>query len=174
MEKRRGAPIKQKNPIIGLRINEVRKCTKIDGKKLTTIKLAEMLGVTETTIRNWEKNRNMPSKEQLMKIAEICDCTYEYLIGEDPETLIKNAREILNNFNPSKWKVIERPSMREESKIYALVYSLQMCGYKWDDIYNKDTYFEYMEASIRNSIEFYMNTLNKEQKESEEKENEEH
>ena len=49
--------------------------------ELTQRQLADLVGVTESTIRNWENNRN--GVEWLVRVAKLCDaldCTAQELI----------------------------------------------------------------------------------------------
>ena len=52
-----------------------------DKQGLTQLDLALAVGVTETTIANWEKGRSgLPLVLQLIKLCKILDCTLEDLI----------------------------------------------------------------------------------------------
>ncbi len=50
-------------------------------KKLTQIKLGEMLNYGYTAIANYESGRNQPAIADLKKIASIFDVSLDYLLG---------------------------------------------------------------------------------------------
>ena len=50
-------------------------------KKLTQVKLGEMLNYGYTAIANYESGRNQPAIAVLKKIASICDVSLDYLLG---------------------------------------------------------------------------------------------
>lgn len=154
-EKKRGAPIKQKDFIICERIKIART------GKFTQNELANNLDVSVQTVKNWEQKRNIPDDQTLKKISQLCDVDFLWLKNWDIASIVQRSRDIVENFNPSKAECVSFPSLKEESRSYTLIYALQMCGYKLDDIVNKKQYSEYMESSIKNSIEFYMNNLNR-------------
>lgn len=66
-------------------MNDVRKSFKdIRIKKsLTQRKLAELSGVTETTIRNIENKRTNPSFELAIELSKILDSKFEHLWESD-------------------------------------------------------------------------------------------
>ena len=91
--------------MIGARIKEARKRI-----KMTQPELAEKIGVHETTVRRWERDRdNGPSAEILKRIAEALNTTADYLLKGEPfepepqaqdtgqNLPIDNAPEAVNN-----------------------------------------------------------------------------
>lgn len=50
-------------------------------KKLTQVKLGEMLNYSYTAIANYESGRNQPSISDLKKIASIFNVSMDYLLG---------------------------------------------------------------------------------------------
>ena len=50
-------------------------------KKLTQVKLGEMLNYGYTAIANYESGRNQPAIADLKKIASIFDVSLDYLLG---------------------------------------------------------------------------------------------
>ena len=42
--------------------------------------------ISETTLLNWESDRNKPSFEGVVKLAEIYGCSLDYLAGKEVET----------------------------------------------------------------------------------------
>lgn len=149
-------PKKEKDYVICERIKTSR-----ENANLTQKDMADKLNIPLQTYKNWEQKRNIPDDQTLMKIAEMCAVDFLWLKNLDVKSIIDRSREILKNFDPNKWECITFPSPREEARSNALIYALIMCGYKIEDILDKKQYSEYMEASIKNSIEFYMNNLNK-------------
>ncbi len=161
MEKKKvGRP--KSSPIdktIGSRIKEARLLMQ---PKMTQEKLADAMGVSRDTIRNWETGRSRPEQDESFdRLASILNVSANWLKNMEISDIIKTSKEILKHFNPNRCECITFPSPREEARSYTLIYALTMCGYKIEDIFDKKRYSEYMEASIRTSIEFYMKTLNK-------------
>ena len=159
MDKKRGRPkAPSKDKVISERIKIARNLVV---PKLTQKELADMIGVSLDTIRNWEHGRALPDNEQRYEeLAEIFNVKKEWLMNKDIPDIINMSLNILKNFNPNDCECITFPSIKEESRSYALIYSLMMCGYKLEAIKNKQQYCEYMEATIKNAITFYMNNLN--------------
>lgn len=62
--------------IFAERLKELRK-----EEKISTIKLAEKLGVKGPTVSRWENNKMSPSIDQLYKIAVYFKVSADYLIG---------------------------------------------------------------------------------------------
>ncbi|HEN0625919.1 helix-turn-helix transcriptional regulator [Streptococcus agalactiae] len=85
------------------------------GNRIKSIRLSEGLTMEEFgkkfqtskgTINNWEKGRNLPNKENLLKIAEIGRISVDNLLyGDQAESLynwdkVRNLMKILFNNNP--------------------------------------------------------------------------
>lgn len=71
--------------LFGNRLKELRK-----EKKITQLELANMLGVTFSTISAWEVGKAQPSYDILIKLATYFGVTVDYLLGfnqEDKDTL---------------------------------------------------------------------------------------
>lgn len=51
--------------------------------KLTQVELAELLGVTQSAVSNWEAGLNMPTVANLSAMASICKCTVDDLLQKD-------------------------------------------------------------------------------------------
>ncbi len=49
-------------------------------KGITQKKLAEMCGVSESTVLNWEKGRSEPTVSQAKKISSACGIHYDNII----------------------------------------------------------------------------------------------
>lgn len=50
-------------------------------KGLTQKVLSELLQVNHATVSAWEKSKNEPSLEMIVKLAEVFDTTTDYLLG---------------------------------------------------------------------------------------------
>lgn len=76
------------------RIKELRKKDKYTQKEF-----AELLGVGQTTIANYEKGLRVPDAEKLNKIADIFHVTLDYLLGRDEnkQDLDKEANNDIKN-----------------------------------------------------------------------------
>lgn len=88
-----------------LRIKEARKM-----KGLTQEQLAEMLDFEQVTLSTWELGKREPKIETLIKIANICDVTLNFLLGiDDSETitesdLTEDEQEVIEYFRASDKK----------------------------------------------------------------------
>lgn len=63
---------------IAVKIREKRKA-----ERMTTIQLGEILGVTASTITNWEKGTRCPDLKTLVKLTQIFGCSADELLGID-------------------------------------------------------------------------------------------
>ena len=52
-------------------------------KAISQSQLAELLGVKQNTISNYENNSARPSYEVLVKLADIFDVSTDYLLGRE-------------------------------------------------------------------------------------------
>lgn len=71
------------------------KCRK--EKKLTQIKLAEKLGVTDKSISNWENGRNMPDLSLFKPLCEILDISINDLISGEKLSKDKYQEKLEEN-----------------------------------------------------------------------------
>lgn len=55
--------------------------------------LAKLLNVTKQTVSNWENDNRVPSKEIIVKIADIFSTSTDYLLGN---TDIKNEKYMID------------------------------------------------------------------------------
>jgi transcriptional regulator with XRE-family HTH domain len=86
---------------IGQRIKELRIKTGISQQKL-----AERLGVSRPTITQIESGERKVSSDELIKLAEIFDCTIDYLIG------LKGEPEVVLQEQEKKPERSKEPDMR--------------------------------------------------------------
>lgn len=63
--------------------------------KLQQKVVASELGVSVQTVSYWENGTRAPSKENLLRIAEMYDVTTDYLLGKDEESepIIETKKE---------------------------------------------------------------------------------
>jgi len=86
---------------------------------LTQGNLADILGIKATTIANYESNRNEPSFNKLIRLADYFDVSCDYLLGQTEDcrtcsmkTMHRDHIELLEMFNKLN------SSSLEELKIY--------------------------------------------------------
>lgn len=73
--------------VTGKKIMELRK-----QKNLTQMELADHMGVSYQAVSNWERGNSMPDISKLPELAELFDCSVDYLLGNSKETqLIKQV-----------------------------------------------------------------------------------
>ena len=71
------------------RLRELRK-----DKNLTQKELAKLLPLSKNSICEYEKGRSEPNIETLIKLADIFDCSIDYLVGRSDELgVVKSVRE---------------------------------------------------------------------------------
>ena len=72
------------DPIIGKRIRQARKQ---HNPSLTQEELAQYIGVSVTSVRNWEQGQFEPTHENIIEIAKICGVDIRWLKGVDERKL---------------------------------------------------------------------------------------
>ena len=79
-------------PISGMELQTLRK-----KKNMIQQQLAEAVGVSKTTVVDWEKGRYFPEGENLTKLAGVLEVSSSYLLGEtDDPAPAKDRRQRLN------------------------------------------------------------------------------
>lgn len=79
-------------PISGMELQTLRK-----KKNMIQQRLAEAVGVSKTTVVDWEKGRYFPEGENLTKLASVLEVSSSYLMGEtDDPTPAKDRKQRLN------------------------------------------------------------------------------
>ena len=63
-----------------LRLYEIRK-----NNGLTQKEVGDRIGVMNYTIGNWEQGRSDPSLEDLIALADVFECSVDYLIGREDD-----------------------------------------------------------------------------------------
>ena len=106
MDKKVGRPIKEINPLIGERIVSLRKDSGLNQNQL-----ADLIGVSRDSIRNWEHSRNEPTKEYAKKLSKVLRCSWNYILCvEDDETVVPKTladyttQELLAEIERRCWK----------------------------------------------------------------------
>jgi len=81
--------------ILGTRIKKARNSIK---PKISAKRLAEELGVNESSIGHWEVGRYKPKQEHLIKMASLFGVTTDYLLGrtDSPTDIIANISSKIN------------------------------------------------------------------------------
>ena len=81
---------------IGDRIRKARK-----RKGLTQETMARMMGIANTTLTGYEKNNRDPKSDKLALIAQICDTTVDFLLGQTDKMDRPTSSDILYISRPS-------------------------------------------------------------------------
>lgn len=89
--------------------DEIRKLRK--EKKLTQEELANLVGVSRTTVFDWEKGRYFPEGKNLINLAKVLNVTVGYLMGETTLSPRKAPEYSMPESNATilPYKVIEIP-----------------------------------------------------------------
>jgi len=53
---------------------------------MTQRQLADLMGVGQTAVCNWETGANLPASDQLRKLADVLGCTIDALFGREETT----------------------------------------------------------------------------------------
>lgn len=61
---------------------------------LTQAALAEQLGINGVTLSGYETGKHDPKSDTLVKIAQICNVTVDYLLARDSENKKQNDKDI--------------------------------------------------------------------------------
>ena len=83
----------------GLRLRELR-----EKKRLSQQQLADWLGLTRSSISNYENNTHTPPADTLVRLADIYGVSVDYLLG------VKNDRKrvlVIEGLTPSQEKALE-------------------------------------------------------------------
>lgn len=148
---RRGAPKKViDKKAIGKRIAQARKQA-----GLTQEELMELIGRKNVkSISDWERGISTPPKKTLEKIANICGVSFDSIYtANDAQTeesgkIIQQSINILRSFDPIEYHL--NVAMRNaRSKVNLKNISSADLG----------RFEAYMEASIKSSMEFFINNL---------------
>lgn len=150
---RRGAPKKVIDKIaIGKRIAHARKQA-----GLTQEELMELIGRKNVkSISDWERGISTPPKKTLEKIANICgvpfDSIYTSMDSHTEETgkIFHQSIDILRSFDPIEYHLnVAMKNARNKVNWKGTSFSVS----------DLDRFEAYMEASIKSSMEFFINNL---------------
>ncbi len=109
---------------IGARIKEKRK-----EKKLTQIELGKSVSVSAQVISNWERGYSDPNHDDVARLAEVLECSTDYLHGRDSKTsslptltkkdekdIAKKLEDILESMESDTALSFDGEPMDEETK----------------------------------------------------------
>lgn len=140
------------NKSVGERMEILRK-----EKHMTNEQFAELLSVSPSQVRNYQKGRQPVPSDVVERLCEGNDLLKSWLLGEsefkDLSDIFSESIRILNSFSPNE---IEFQNM--------LITLLNRCGYTQFDIGIKhyDRFVSYMDGQIKSSIETYIKYFKKE------------
>lgn len=83
---------------------------------LTQDEVAEMLGIPKPTYSHYETGRNEPSLSILKKIADILNCSTDYLLGHQTKNML-----YLDSYTPTQKRIIEAVKDLSEDESYQLL-----------------------------------------------------
>lgn len=97
-----GSEVRSLNSQTGQKIKQIRL-----NKGMTLEEFGELFSASKGTVNNWEKGRNLPNKENLLKIAQLANTTVEELTrNSDLVTLTQvefnRLKEIERKYNEIK------------------------------------------------------------------------
>jgi transcriptional regulator with XRE-family HTH domain len=115
---------------------------------LSQHKLAQMMGLTQSTVANYEKNQRHPNLEVLARFAELFDVSIDYLLGKsgDTTTIGYDDRDhvrladdflalLLSDNESAAWTFMEhyRETFSLEDLLFKLFrYSMTKLGWLWE------------------------------------------
>ncbi len=122
--------------MLGDKVKMIRK-----NNKMTQTKLAEAIGVSQSTIGMIEGNKQGASNDTLIKLATILGTTVDYLLSDNED--IKIERDYSLSIN-------EQENIDDEAK--KIIQELSMSFSKNKDLLSEDDYFA-VENAIRTTLE---------------------
>ena len=102
-----------------LKIKELR-----EQKGYTQQELAEMLSRKKASICDWEKGRCEPSIFDLIKLADIYNCSIDYLLGREDEFGIIQAKNELTQAESQLLTLFKTLNERDQNKVLGYVQAL--------------------------------------------------
>lgn len=107
-----------------------------EAKKLTQLELAKKVGVTETTIANWEKGRSgIEWLDRIIRLCKALDCTPEELLHYIPPSEVEaKFHEIAHQFEEEHQPHNQPFDDGAQTDISVDVGSLKTEGGKFSDI----------------------------------------
>ena len=55
-----------------------------ESRRMRQYELANRMGVKQASVSAWESGKAVPSAENLMKLADILECSVDALLGREP------------------------------------------------------------------------------------------
>jgi len=83
-------------------------------RKLTQVKVAEGLGITQQSYARWENGKVIPTSEKLSQIAKFYGVTTDYLLGEQTDESDLSNVELLFRMTSEGLTDEEKAIFREE------------------------------------------------------------
>ncbi|AZP28404.1 helix-turn-helix domain-containing protein [Acinetobacter pittii] len=135
---------------LGIRLKNLRK-----QKKLTQQALADLVGVSKTSVIYWEKDENVPKHDSLTALAKVLGSSTEYLLkGKEPKNLTNfNIQDFINKHGLT---TKEEASFDADSIIEPDVVEFdEVNGYIWIDVVEAN-----FSCGTGESIEFHFDVIN--------------
>lgn len=79
----------------------------------TQEKLAELLGVSRQAISKWESDGAFPETEKLIQISKLYNCSIDYLIKNNNDQIIDNAKPVINEDEVYSFKKEANQSLKK-------------------------------------------------------------
>lgn len=98
-----------------LRLKELRK-----NLKLTQNDIAKMLSTTTANVSGWETNKWQPDIESLIKLADIFNCSLDYLVGRELENGIIISNKGFDSETLSFLENYNKLNQNEKNVLYEL------------------------------------------------------
>ena len=101
-------------------MNNIREIRKKRG--ITQKQLADALGVTESAVSHWEKDRRDPDLTTLAQIGEILECSVDALLGRDGtnvDELSEYLTAIINS--PERRQLLDLTMWMPKDKLQKLI-----------------------------------------------------
>ena len=83
-------------------------------RKLTQVKVAESVGITQQSYARWENGKVIPTSEKLSQIAKFYGVTTDYLLGEQTDESDLSNVELLFRMTSEGLTDEEKAIFREE------------------------------------------------------------
>ena len=80
--------------MIGTRIKTLR-----ENRRISQIDLANVLGVSKSTVSMWETGRREPDSAMLINIAEYFNCSLDYLLGRSDTEIDDSVLDLVNSID---------------------------------------------------------------------------
>ncbi len=93
-------------------------------KNLSQLDIAKKTGFAKTTICAWEKGRAQPSLDTLIKLADIFECSVDYLLGREDEFGIIQSKNELTQIENQLLTLFKTLNERDKNKVLGYVQAL--------------------------------------------------